>query len=103
MLRSLYVALAFIAPLVVPTTAIAAFDAATDFSPTANPNGVWSYGWTQTLGSSFVLDAIRENLLGLDFWEGSIANDAPPGHHPLVLHNGTANTVITAGTVSVAP
>ena len=25
------------------------YDAAADFSPTNNPNGVWSYGWSQTL------------------------------------------------------
>ncbi len=29
--------------------ASAIYDAAADFSPTNNPNGVWSYGWSQTL------------------------------------------------------
>lgn len=29
------------------------YDAAKDFSTASNPNGVWSYGWSATLGGSF--------------------------------------------------
>jgi len=103
MLRHLLFVVSLIGSLAAPSTARAGFDAAADFSPTSNPNGVWSYGWTQALGSSFIADAIHESEAGLDFWEGSIANGATPGSFPLVVHNGTANTIITAGTVSVAP
>jgi len=31
------------------------FDASADFSFTDNPNGVWRYGWSETLGSEFNL------------------------------------------------
>jgi hypothetical protein len=31
------------------------FDAVNDFSITSNPNGVWSYGWTASLGSTLTL------------------------------------------------
>lgn len=40
-------------------------DVAADFSPTSNPNGVWRYGWSTTLGSPFILSsspAVREGL-----------------------------------------
>ena len=87
----------------VPYVARADFDAATNFSPTSNPNGVWSYGWTQTLGSSFILDAIHENSFDLDFWEGSIETDSPPGFFPTVFHNGSDNTITYFDTLSVAP
>src|SRR5947209_17146020 len=30
------------------------YDAAANFSPTGNPNGTWSYGWSDSLGGSFV-------------------------------------------------
>ena len=103
MLRHLLFVVSLIGSLAAPSIARVGFDAAADFSPTSNPNGVWSYGWTQALGSSFIADAIHESEAGLDFWEGSIANGATPGSFPLVVHNGTANTIITAGTVSVAP
>lgn len=103
MLRDLLFVVSLIGSLAAPTVAHAGFDAAADFSPTSNPNGVWSYGWMQALGSSFVLDAIHETESGLDFWEGSIASGSPPGSFPLVFHNGTAHTIVTAGTVSVAP
>lgn len=31
------------------------WDAATDFSATSNPNGAWTYGWSQSVNSAFVL------------------------------------------------
>lgn len=38
-----------------PVRASYIYDAAADFSPTSNPNGVWSYGWSATLGGAFQL------------------------------------------------
>ena len=61
---------------------------AASFSPTDNPNGLWSYGWTQTLGSTFTLDTNHFNYRGLDEWCPSISSDAP-----LVRHNGTGNAI----------
>ena len=49
------------------------YDAAADFSPTNNPNGVWSYGWSSSLGSTFNLDVSSTTVDGLDFWEGPIS------------------------------
>jgi hypothetical protein len=44
----------------VPATCSAqVYDATADFSSNANPNGVWSYGWTSTLGSLILYDAHR--------------------------------------------
>jgi hypothetical protein len=63
------------------------FDAAADFSATNNPNGVWSYGWSSTLGGSFILDTDRQNVNGIDFWRGDIGQDGSP----FIGHNGTAN------------
>src|SRR6185437_5984835 len=50
-------------------------DVAADFSSTSNPTGVWSYGWSMTLGSPFILSrspAVRE---GLDTWRGNVVPD----------------------------
>jgi hypothetical protein len=35
-------------------------DLAADFSANQNPNGVWSYGWSKTRGSTFQLAAIKD-------------------------------------------
>jgi hypothetical protein len=92
-----------------PTT----FDPAADFSATANPNGVWSYGWSTELGSSFMLDAVRgDTFLGTsDFhwWAGENITDADPGHFPLVGHNSTgalfdsAGLIVPAGQLTLHP
>src|SRR5437588_6779441 len=51
--------------------AAAKYDAAADFSASANPNGAWSYGWEATLGGAFTLNAAERTVYqGLDTWEG---------------------------------
>lgn len=77
------------------------YDAAADFSPANNPNGVWSYGWSSTLGSAFNLDVAHTSGSGLDFWEGPVSTVSPPGLFPYVGHNGTSSTIIYFGTVQV--
>ena len=79
------------------------YDAAADFSPTNNPNGVWSYGWSQTLGSMFNLDTTSTTSDGLNFWEGPINTGSPPGSFPLVGYNGTTGPITFGGTVEVQP
>ena len=49
-----------IAAIVLRTLSVSAaepvvFDVKKDFSTITNPNGPWSYGWFETLGSSFQL------------------------------------------------
>ena len=77
------------------------YDAAADFSPTSDPNGVWSYGWSSTLGGAFNLDAVHASTSGLDLWEGSIPGADGLGF-PFIEHNGTADT-IKSGTIQLAP
>jgi len=70
------------------------FDVATDFSATNNPNGVWSYGQSESLASP--LNLYNENikvLTDLDLWdtENSLWNN------PNVIHNPTANVITDVG------
>lgn len=73
-------------------------DAAADFSLGSNPNGVWSYGWSVSLGSTFNLDTAsttaQDGMSGLDGWR---SNQAPDGN-PYVLYNSTANPITLAST-----
>ncbi len=66
------------------------FNAATDFSPTNNPNGAWSYGWSPTLGSTFNLYSRNWNYLNVDGWTYPTNSGALT---PQVIHNGTPNAV----------
>jgi hypothetical protein len=75
------------------------FDVAGDFSKTNNPNGEWSYGWSGTLGSPFILSTDASVREGLDTWRGNIAGDG----NPAVYHNGTGSTILLAGSVPYAP
>jgi hypothetical protein len=77
-----------------PLAAAQTFDAAAEFSPTANPTAVWSYGYTTTLGGSFNLYTENgkypnpdESLTELDYWGENIQF-----HDPAVMHNGTGVT-----------
>ncbi len=62
----------------------ATFDAASDFSATNNPNGVWSYGESNTLGGAFNLYTNKfTDATGLDTWFGNTL--------PVIIHNSTAS------------
>ena len=74
-------------------------DVALDFSPTNNPNGVWQYGWSDTLSSPFVLSthpAVRD---GIDTWRGDLAPDGNPGEY----HNGTTSVIVLGDTSPMEP
>ena len=91
-----------------PAHAGVIFNAARDFSPTSNPNGVWSYGQSASLGSAFNLytqsgpdnvDSPPANLL--DTWHsgtgGFFAN-------PAVFHNGTSSVIsFNGGSITYLP
>lgn len=85
------------------SSARADYDAQKDFSPSSNPNGTWSYGWSHTLGSEFIADAIHQNQSGLDFWEGAIPSGDVPGSFPTISHNPSGNTVTLFSTATYAP
>jgi hypothetical protein len=70
------------------------YDAALDFSLNSNPNGVWSYGFSTTLGGALVLD--DENIQdssGLYIWRN--AGQEPNG--PSFAFNPTASTITITG------
>ncbi|MEA5533810.1 PEP-CTERM sorting domain-containing protein [Crocosphaera sp. XPORK-15E] len=80
-----------VSSLAIAPVQAATFDAATDFSATNNPNGVWSYGDSNTLGSVFNLYTNKyTDVTGLDVWFGS---DAATPTNPAIVQNPTASTV----------
>ena len=79
---------AILAVAVPPTHAGSVYDAAADFSPTNNPDGVWSYGSSTTLGSPFMLGNTHGNAFGIDYWVGDYTTTGPS-----ITHNGTQKPV----------
>jgi hypothetical protein len=69
------------------------FSAADDFSVAQNPNGVWSYGYSQSLTSSLVLYDDPQNIGGVDFLFSKALNVI---NTPTVSHNPT-DTAINLG------
>ena len=82
-----------------PAEAQADYIAASDFSASANPNGVWSYGQEYTLGGSPSLYMVNGNTDGIDYWEGTDVGTLYP---PLVMHNGTSQA-ITLSSLTLQP
>jgi len=76
----------------------ATFDPAADFSFAANPNGPWSYGYSQTLGGSLILHTTSGGGSGLDFWNTEISIGLP-----WVVRNSSASPVNWSGTTVFAP
>lgn len=81
------------------------YDAAAGFSTTLNPtpSGVWSYGWSQTLGSAFNLDtAVNPSLGGVPGvvqWQGNQPPNADG--NPSVFENTQSFSQII-GSISMA-
>ncbi|GET36955.1 hypothetical protein [Microseira wollei] len=74
-------------------------DVAADFSSTNNPNGVWSYGWAESLRSPFILSRNPRVREGLDSWCGNRAPDGNPG----VYHNATGIPIVLGTTTRFEP
>ncbi len=75
------------------------WDIATDFSATNNPNGVWSYGSTPTLGGTFTALTNNNPLEpGVSQWY-AVTN----GFGPNVLLNGNSTPVTYDGTLAMNP
>jgi hypothetical protein len=77
------------------------FDAVSDFSIKANPNEVWSYGWSASLGATLKLYSVTDttSVAGISAW---LASGTYPADPPYVAHNDTA-TEICFLTVCVPP
>ncbi|WP_226586850.1 PEP-CTERM sorting domain-containing protein [Microseira wollei] len=77
----------------------ATFNAAADFSTTNNPNGVWQYGWSSSLGSTFNLYPNFTNDAGFVGWrDPSITYFSAP----TVVNNNTGSP-INVSTVTLEP
>ncbi|MBI3415096.1 MAG: hypothetical protein HY043_07220 [Verrucomicrobia bacterium] len=63
------------------------YDPATSFSVTKNPNGVWSYGFSSTLGGPLILHESTNIFSGINFWLTPLPNSSQA---PSVFHNPTA-------------
>jgi hypothetical protein len=85
--------------LSIPKSAAAqSYNAAQNFSSTHNPNGQWSYGWSETSGSAFHLLPNATTLSALDVW----TSDCCGALQPLVLHNPFTEMVFSL-TATVPP
>jgi hypothetical protein len=69
------------------------WDAAVDFSASANPTGAWSYGWSAGRGSAFNLSTVAGMAGGLNAWRYSSSQ-----LEPVVFYNGAPTTVTAFGT-----
>jgi hypothetical protein len=71
-----------------PAPARVQYDAVKDFSITANPNGVWTYGWTSSLGSPLTPYTVTDTstIPGISAWLAAGTYSANP---PYVAHNDT--------------
>jgi hypothetical protein len=72
-----------------PSSALAD-SAAGDFSITNNPNGVWSYGYSSSLGAAFTQyssNITSYQTFGIDGWLTRISYD------PYLLYNDTSKTI----------
>ncbi len=82
------------------THAATVYSAANDFSLLSNPNGVWSYGYENSLGLTLVLYDVAtmdaRATLGLDSWTSSSL-----GVDPHIIHNRTSSPLNIAGSVTV--
>jgi hypothetical protein len=102
MLTSAVTMLLCLVVVALPSTA-SVYDAAADFSIGSNPNGAWSYGWSSTLGSAFVLSSsnttVAYGLSGLSGWFA----DQTHTHEPAVVYNGTANPIFQPSDTTIQP
>jgi hypothetical protein len=78
------------------------YDSVKDFSITSNANGVWSYGWTPTLGGTFNLYTVTDttSVPGMSAWLESGTYYIDP---PYVAHNDTSGTICILPTVCIPP
>ena len=76
----------------------AVYDPATDFSASLNPNGVWSYGYSLTLGGSQVPFGDRLNNNGADVWFTELSSEH--NRVPCIFHNPTTGVVALGPTLT---
>lgn len=93
-LRAACTALTFLAGLLSLPGQAQTYDAASQFSVTTNPNGVWSYGFEPNLAAFFSLyDQVATDNNGIAGWWYQTTTPSPPR----VLYN-TSGQPVTEGT-----
>lgn len=74
-----------------------AADATADFSLASNPNGVWSYGWSTSVGAAFTPFELSSSIGGAyDVWSTNVTPDLSAG-------KAGAGGFTCCGTVSIEP
>jgi hypothetical protein len=71
------------------------FDVAADFSLTKNPNGVWQYGYSETLSlapDQFRPDTFTRKAGVIGFWHPQTNPGPGPGYYPYIAYNPTQET-----------
>ena len=96
--------------VIVTHLAFTNFDAVRDFSTNANPNGVWSYGWSTGLGAPFKLLTTLAifNPQDAGWWSGlpepnSIFIDKNFSTAPVLLSGGNGDIVFDPDTLHMDP
>jgi hypothetical protein len=92
--------------LLTPGNAVSAqtYTAAAGFSPTSNPSGTWSYGYSATRGGPYSYFTVHGSFAAdgtgapLDYWSAAV-----PESGPNVVHNATGAPQILGGTAAMNP
>jgi hypothetical protein len=93
-MQRIMLAIALLGTLTVPAQAGQVYDVAADFSITTNPDGVWSYGYETTLGSTFVLyDAATPSAGGISGLEQWYSAEIQQSLLPTVGYNNTDSDI----------
>lgn len=82
------------------------YNASDAFTTNSNPNGVWSYGYSATLGDTVVPFFEQGNWGGLDFWRSNIWLNVPGVYHnpsSQTITNPTGTVVLTPGQLAFHP
>ncbi len=93
-------------PITNPPPFITCYDASESFTTNRNPNGVWSYGHSVTLGDALIPFSECGNWGGLDFWRSNIWLSVPavfynPSTQAVI--NPTATFVLNPGQLALHP
>lgn len=105
---SIICSMALLTTLSVSRTAAAqSYNASLDFSSTNNPNGQWSYGWSETSGAAFTLlpnttSFSGSGAEGTTLLENVWTSNCCGTVQPLVEHNGAPEMYFSGG-ITIPP
>jgi hypothetical protein len=78
---------------IAPASQAASYDPATDFSTTTNPNGVWTYGSSTTLGGTYGTFVKNGTFDGLNYWQEGTGTPGNSDALPWIAVNPSSSTV----------